>query len=200
MTLEIQYQFGIPESLRNDAVQLYDEAFGAKFSVAIRDRKVRLQILKDALLLPYAVAAIADGKLVGLAGYNTLHGALTNGMSAGLLVQHLGLLSGFWAAMVFSLYERQPQESELVMDGIAVKSEMRGMGIGSKLLNELKLFASHNGYSRIRLDVIDTNPAARRLYERQGFLPTRTERFEFLRWLLGFGASTTMVFEVGQQP
>jgi len=98
--------------------------------------------------------------------------------------------------MVFSSYERQPQESELLMDGIAVEQDMRGKGIGTKLLDELKQYARENGYSRIRLDVIDTNPAARHLYERQGFIPTRTEQFGYLRRLLGFGASTTMVFQV----
>jgi hypothetical protein len=34
------------------------------------------------------------------------------------------------------------------------------------------------------------------LLERQGFVPTRTKRFGCLRWLLRFGASTTMIFHV----
>ncbi len=193
---EIKYQFGIPESLRNDAAQLYDIAFGAKFSVAVRNQEKRLLLLADSLLLPFSGAAIANGNLAGLAGFQTPQGAFTKGMTSRKLFQHLGLLSGSWAAMVFSLYERQPQESELLMDGIAVKQDMRGKGIGTKLLDELKRYARENGYSHIRLDVIDTNPAARRLYERQGFIPTRTEQFGYLRRLLGFGASTTMVFQV----
>lgn len=67
------------------------------------------------------------------------------------------------------------------MDGIAVKQDMRGKGIGTKLLDELKQYARDNGFSSIRLDVIDTNPAARRLYERQGFVLTRTGYFGYLR-------------------
>ncbi|MHC4457099.1 MAG: hypothetical protein ACYS0I_08400 [Planctomycetota bacterium] len=81
MTDEIQYQFGIPESLRNDAAQLYDEAFGAKFSVAVRNQRKRLLLLADSLLLPFSVAAIANGKLVGLAGFQTPQGALTKGIT-----------------------------------------------------------------------------------------------------------------------
>ena len=192
----IKFQFGMPESLRNKAAQLYDTAFGAKFSLAVRNRDKRLLLLSDALLLPFSVAAIAQGKLVGMAGFQTPRGALTKGMTLRKLFQHLGIPRGLWAAMVFSLYERQPQESELLMDGIAVKRHMRGKGIGTKLLDELKQYASENGYSRIRLDVIDTNPAARRLYERQGFIPARTEEFGYLRRFLGFGASTAMVFRV----
>ena len=196
MTEEVHYQFGIPEPLRHDAAQLYDQAFGAKFSVVIRDKEKRQQLLSDSLLLPFSAVAIANGKLVGLAGFHTPQGSLTKGITARRLFQHLGPLGGAWAAIVFGLYERELKGSELLMDGIAVSQEMRGHGIGTKLLDNLKRYACENGFSHIRLDVIDTNPAARRLYERQGFTPTRTEHFGCLRRLLGFGASTTMVFQV----
>lgn len=196
MTGSIRYQLGVPESLRVEAVRLYDEAFGRKFSVAVPNPQKRRAMLAESFLLAYAVAAISKGNLVGLAGFHTTRGALTSGMSAELLLERLGTLGGLWAAIIFSIYARQPQASELLMDGIAVRRDMRGKGIGTHLLNDLKHYARENGFRTIRLDVIDTNPAARRLYEQQGFVPTRTERFGCLRWLLGFGASTTMIFNV----
>jgi ribosomal protein S18 acetylase RimI-like enzyme len=196
MTGSTRYQLGVPESLRVEAAQLYDEAFGRKFSVAIGNTKKRRDVLAESFLLEYAVAAISKERLVGLAGFHTQRGALTSGMSAELLMERLGTPGGLWAAMIFSIYARQPQASELLMDGIAVRRDMRGKGIGTHLLNDLKRYARDNGFRTIRLDVIDTNPAARRLYKRQGFVPTRTERFGYLRWLLGFGASTTMIFNV----
>ncbi|MGD9006965.1 MAG: GNAT family N-acetyltransferase [Desulfobacteraceae bacterium] len=196
MTGSIRYRFGVPESLRIEAARLYDEAFGRKFSVAIANTKKRRDVLAESFRLAYAAAAISDGELVGLAGFHTQYGALTSGMSGELLLERLGTLSGLWAAIIFSIYSRQPRASELLMDGIAVRRDMRGKGIGTYLLNDLKHYARENGFRTIRLDVIDTNPAARRLYERQGFVPTRTERFGCLRWLLGFGASTTMIFDV----
>jgi ribosomal protein S18 acetylase RimI-like enzyme len=196
MTGSIRYQLGVPESMRLEAARLYDEAFGRKFSVAIGNTKKRRDVLAESFLLAYSVTAILNGGLVGLAGFHTQRGALTSGMNAELLLERLGTLGGLWAAIIFSTYARQPQPAELLMDGIAVRHDMRGRGIGTHLLNDLKHYARENGYRTIRLDVIDTNPAARRLYERQGFVPTRTERFGYLRWLLGFGASTTMVFTV----
>jgi GNAT superfamily N-acetyltransferase len=196
MTGSIHYRLGVPESLRVEAAQLYDEAFGRKFSVAIGNTKKRRDVLAKSFLLEYALAAISKERLVGLAGFHTQRGALTSGMSAELLMERLGTPGGLWAAMIFSIYARQPRASELLMDGIAVRRDMRGKGIGTHLLNDLKRYARDNGFRTIRLDVIDTNPAARRLYKRQGFVPTRTERFGYLRWLLGFGASTTMIFNV----
>lgn len=200
MTGSIRYQLGVPESLRVEAVRLYDEAFGRKFSVAVPNPQKRRAMLAESFLLAYAVAAISKGSLVGLAGFHTKRGALTSGMSAELLLERLGTLGGLWAAIIFSIYARQPQDAELLMDGIAVRYDMRGRGIGTHLLNDLKHYARENGYRTIRLDVIDTNPAARRLYERQGFVPTHTERFGYLRWFLGFGASTTMIFNVEGNP
>lgn len=197
MTSDIDYQIGVPEYLREEAARLYDDAFAGKFSVAIREQKKRRRVLADAFMLEYAVSATFRETLVGLAGFHTAQGALTHGMTAGLLVDHLGIAAGLRAAIVFSLYARRPQASELLMDGIAVSPGMRGRGVGTRLLDELKQFAGDNGYTRIRLDVVDTNPAARRLYERRGFVPIRTERFGWLRGLLGFGASTTMVYSIG---
>ena len=79
------------------------------------------------------------------------------------------------------------------MDGIAVAPDMRGQGIGARLLDLITDYAADQQFETIRLDVVDTNPQARKLYERKGFVATKTEQFEWLRWLLGFGAVTTMV-------
>ena len=48
--------------------------------------------------------------------------------------------------------------------------------------------------------MIDTNTGARRLYERHGFVTTKTERFEWLRAVLGFGASSTMIRTLREPP
>ncbi len=82
------------------------------------------------------------------------------------------------------------------MDGIVVDPAYRGKGIGTRLFSSLIEFGNTEKYSTIRLDVIDTNPGARKLYERLGFYEEKTERFEFLRGLLGFGASTTMSYRL----
>ncbi|MEL7536227.1 MAG: GNAT family N-acetyltransferase [Pseudomonadota bacterium] len=196
MSAEIHYQLGVPESLRAEAAELYDAAFGQKFSVAVSDHAQRLKLLRDSFALAFAYAAIADGRLAGLAGFQTPAGSLTHGISAEELFQHLGVLRGVRAAAVFSLFDRKPSSGELLMDGIAVRADMRGHGIGTRLLACLHDYAVEHGFKTIRLDVIDTNAAARRLYERRGFVATRTEKFEYLRWMLGFGASTTMELRI----
>lgn len=57
-------------------------------------------------------------------------------------------------------------------------------------------FARKRGMRAVRLDVVDTNPDARRLYERLGFAPVRTRRCPYLFRRMGFSAFTTMVEEI----
>lgn len=189
----VEILHGIPDAMRSSAAALYDDAFGAKFAGAISSREQRLALLADSLNLAFAFGATENNRLVGLAGYKTRQGSFTDGMTYNALLKHAGLIRGNWATLVFSLYERSLTSGQLLMDGIVVDASARGRGIGTRLLNELTTFGKSNGYETVRLDVIDTNPSARRMYERNGFTATRTESFGYLRWLLGFGASTTLV-------
>ena len=193
MTEAVNVVRKIPEIHRTQAVALYEEAFGNKFAAAIPAQSKRLELLHQAMDLEYAFGAIVDNTLVGLAGFSTASGSLTGGITFKLLRETLGLLPALRAALVFSLYERKPKPEELLMDGIAVAAPYRGQGVGTQLLHALCQHGSTHSYKTLRLDVIDTNDAARRLYEREGFVATHTEHFEFLRKFLGFGAATTLV-------
>jgi ribosomal protein S18 acetylase RimI-like enzyme len=67
------------------------------------------------------------------------------------------------------------------------------LGVGTKLLDAIVEVAQARGYRQVRLDVVDTNPRARQLYERRGFVAVETKSYPWLRHLLGFSASTTML-------
>lgn len=192
----VQVSVGTPECVRYRAAQLYDVAFGSKLSLAVPDEKRRIDMLAKGFVLEHSISAITNGKLVGLAGFSTPDGSLTSGIEYRSLLSDLGFLGGNRAAAVFSVYDRESHKGELLMDGIVVDASCRGQGVGTRLFTSLIKLATERGYSTIRLDVIDTNPDARRLYERLGFVAKKTERFEFLRWLLGFGASTTMIYSL----
>jgi ribosomal protein S18 acetylase RimI-like enzyme len=78
------------------------------------------------------------------------------------------------------------------IDGIIVAPSARSSGTGSRLLHEALLIAREEGLRWLRLDVIDTNPRARQLYERLGYRVTRVQSFRHLRRLTGFGAIVSM--------
>ena len=186
-------RLGFPDNLIPQAAVLYDEAFAAKLRPAIRDDASRQRVLAAAIDPGHAIAALSDGELVGLAGFHHEGGSLTGGMTFRSLLADLGLFRALNAAFWLALLERKPGPGELLMDGIVVRSDWRGQGVGTQLFEELERFARVSDLTSIRLDVIDTNEGARRLYERLGFVPTKTERTPYLKPIMGFSASTEMV-------
>lgn len=190
---EITYRHSFDDKDRLSAALLYDQAFGTKFAAAIPNHTRRVDYLAKAFCPEYCMAAYRRDELVGLAGYHDHSGSLTGGITYSSLLRHLGLIRGNWAAFIFSFYEHRPASNLLIMDGIAVDESARGQGVGTELLRLLKGHAKEHGYSGVRLDVIEGNDRAKHLYEREGFVVTKSQKFGYLRWLLGFGASETMV-------
>lgn len=196
MNDEIIIQKGFSNDFLSSAAELYDAAFGAKLSIAMPTSVLRKAILKEGFDPAFSFVALRDGEMVGIAGFKTAQGALTGDISFRLLQEKLGYLGAVRAALVLSLFQRKQVAGQLLMDGVSVSPKMRGSGVGTKLLNSLIEYAKNEGYRSVRLDVIDTNPAAKRLYERVGFVSAKTEQFVYLKGLLGFGAATTMQYSL----
>lgn len=183
---------GVPAGAERRAAELYWEAFGRKLGPALNPPDKAVPFIADHLNADRAVCALLDGQLVGLAGYQLGRRALTGG-SASAVLRTYGHVRGLHRLLLLALFERHPAPGQLVMDGIAVDPAVRGHGIGSLLIEEVaSIAAEQEGCRMIRLDVIDTNPRARALYDRRGFTAVRTEHTPYLRGLLGFGAVTTM--------
>lgn len=198
MSDELTITRGFPEALRSNVAVLYDAAFAAKIGIAIPDAATRLKVLAEAFDPSHCFVACRGAQLLGVAGFKTRQGALTSGIELKHLYARLGLLGAIRAIAILALFQRGLSPGDLLMDGISVAPTARGGGIGTKLLERLRMFAAEEGYHTIRLDVIDTNDGARRLYERVGFVATRTSHFRYLRWLLGFSAAKTLEFRLTQ--
>jgi ribosomal protein S18 acetylase RimI-like enzyme len=182
---------GVPAGAERRAAELYWEAFGRKLGPALNPAGKAVPFLAAHLNTDRAVCALLDGRLVGLAGYQHGGRALTGG-SARAVLRAYGHLRGLRRLVLLALFERRPAPGQLLMDGIAVDPAMRGRGVGSLLIEEVAAVAAEQDCREVRLDVIDTNPRARALYERRGFTAVRTEHTPYLRGLFGFGAVTTM--------
>ena len=191
----IDIDLGLPQTLRGVAAGLYWEAFGRKLGVAIGPRRRGVSVLEHALRADRALVAVSSGELLGLAGFH-LGGSSFVGVELGHLTAEFGLGGGVLRAIPLALLERKPNEDELLLDGIVVRSDQRGGGIGMWLLRAAVGLAADNGLGSVRLEVVDTNPRAGRLYAREGFVPVHTVRTPYLRRAMGFSASTTMVKKI----
>jgi len=188
---DVTIKRGFTDAQREQSAHLYYNAFRQKLHPIFRDEARALRVLSHSLDPDYALTAVLDGQVVGIAGFHDEDGNLVD-IDSDTMVKTFGFFGGWWRLLALSLFSRKVQAGVLLMDGIAVDESMRGRGIGSRLLNAVVDHAKDAGYDTVRLDVVDTNPRAQQLYERKGFVAINTEHYPYLRRIFGFGASTTM--------
>ncbi|GIT91044.1 molybdopterin-guanine dinucleotide biosynthesis protein MobC [Jannaschia pagri] len=182
---------GFPKAERSTAARLYWQAFGAKLARTLGPTNRAEAFFADCLDPAFALGATDGGRLVGLAGFKTAEGALTGG-GWGDLARHYGQLGALWRAPLLSVLDRPVAPDTLLMDGLCVDATQRGRGLGTRLLSAVKDLAAAKGLTRVRLDVIDSNPRARALYERSGFVPCGTSDLGILAPIFGFRSATRM--------
>lgn len=188
---------GLPDPLRAKAAELYWEAFGGKLGRVMGPKAKAVRFLEKALRSDHAISALSeDGELLGLVGFKSANGSLAGGQFTDFQAVY-GYFGAMWRGALLSLLERDVENQRFLLDGICVAAEARGQGVGTLLLEAICHEARLRNFSAVRLDVIDTNPRARALYERFGFVVIAKERVGPLRYVFGFTASATMVKHIG---
>ncbi len=183
---------GFPEAQRDVVAALFWAAFGGKLG-RVLGPPVRGQAFVARVLQPrFAISAQNhDGEVLGVAGIKTATGGLVGGGLRDLAAVY-GWPQALWRGPLLSFLERDLPPDCLLMDGIFVSATARGQGVGTALLQAVFAEARARGMSRVQLDVIETNPRARALYERQGFVAVNVERLGPMRHVFGFRSATRM--------
>jgi len=191
----IETRSGLPEGCRHEAAVIYYEAFAQKMGSIIGPQERGIPILEKYFDAEMAIVALKRERLVGLAGL-MYEGRCFFNPTFSDLVREFGWMDGVARAIALSLISSHSHGGELHLDDLAVDASVRGQGIGTRLLHAVFDFARARAIRTVRLDVVDTNPGARRLYERLGFAPVRTRRCPYVFHRMGFSAFTTMVKEI----
>lgn len=183
---------GIPANQIDRAVDLYWQAFGQKLGKVLQPEAKAKAFIARTIDPTHALCAVDEtGAILGVAGFKTYQGALVGGTFRDLWKTYG--LSSLWRSVVLSLLERDVENERFLMDGIFVAKAARGQGVGSALLRALYQLGREKGYKEIRLDVIDSNPRAKALYEREGFTALGTQKLGVLSHVFAFKSATTMV-------
>lgn len=190
-------EHGVRPEHRALAARGYWQAFARKLRYPLGPEARALAFLDRVIDPRHAISAISDeGQLLGVAGFKDPDGAFVGG---GL--RDLAAIYGWGRALtrfpLLALLERECAPGTLLMDGIFVEPPARGRGIGRALLQAIERHAVGRGLRRVRLDVVDTNPRARALYEREGFHPQSEVGIGVLSRMFGFSRVTTMIRPVG---
>lgn len=193
MQKDISIEPGIRPHHHEQAAQGYWEAFAQKLRWPLGPEPKALEFLLKNLDPTHAVSAVSQsGTFLGVAGFKTKNGAFVGG-DFEALAKVYGTISAIWRGMLISVLERECEPGTLLMDGVFVAPQSRGLGVGSHLLDAITQYAEAEGLDHVRLDVIDTNPRARALYERRGFVATDQQQMGILGPLFGFRSATTLV-------
>ncbi|MGR3433935.1 MAG: GNAT family N-acetyltransferase [Shimia sp.] len=192
---DIEVQRGFAEAERAAAAALFWEGFRGKLHRLLGPDAKALGFLAAVLQPRFALTARRGGRLVGIAGIKTREGGLVGGTYADMR-RHYGAAPALWRGALLGVLDRPLAEGELLMDGLVVAAGARGGGIGSALLTAVEETARRDGHGRVRLDVIDTNPRARALYERRGYVQVARHGSALLRPVFGFSGAATLVKQV----
>lgn len=185
---------GFSAAERDTIAALFWEAFSRKLALGLGPKEKALRFLARVADPQFALCARGkEGQLLGVAGFKTVEGALIGGGFSDLRAI-FGTASALWRAALLSALDRDLKQDTLLMDGIFVTKDARGMGVGTALLHAIKHEAEEHGCADVRLDVIDNNPRARVLYQREGFVAGKVQTLGPLKHLFGFSSATEMRF------
>ncbi|KRA24841.1 hypothetical protein ASD65_10700 [Microbacterium sp. Root61] len=189
---------GIPDGSRAEVARLYWEAFGRKLSPSLGDREHGESYIESQLNADGFFCATISGRVIGVLGFHDSSRAAV-GFSYRRLVQEYSMVSAPWRTALLMILGRRPRAGELLLDGLSVASQSRGLGVGSRLLGEAIIMAESQGMKQVRLSVVDSNPRARALYERLGFRAVKTESIGLPQNVFGFQRATEMVFRISER-
>lgn len=187
---QVDIRLGGQEQHRSAIARLYLHALHEKIAPFLGTGEKAEQLLSESLNLDRVLVALRGERLLGVAGFEQ-NGRGVFSPELASMYRIFGWSGGI-RLFAMAMLDRSKSSDTLLMDGLAVVSEARGQGIGTLLLAAVEDHARRLGKQGVRLDVIDTNPLARQLYERQGYRSVQTRAVGLFKFLFSFAAATEM--------
>ncbi|MEO1510193.1 MAG: GNAT family N-acetyltransferase [Cyanobacteria bacterium J06633_23] len=196
--MQIVYSDHLPADLKSSASALLLSAFREKLLPVLGDDERAQHVVEESINSTNCIAAIDDQKLVGLLGVRNDQGLFFR-PTLKLMTTAYGVVGGLLRKACLALLEHATAPDEWYVFCVAVSEEARGQGIGSHLFARLEERAIQNGATKISLQVINTNPRAKVLYERLGFVSRKQTPIWPFNRLVGwpFESAVLMVKEIG---
>jgi ribosomal protein S18 acetylase RimI-like enzyme len=173
-------------------VGLYVAAFSRELTAAF-GRQAE-QMVRRAIDPDTALVACIDDQVVGFAALADRERRFVAPGPSDFRAVYSPLMRRLRAA-IWSRTTTTPRPHQLLLEGLATAPAARGRGVGTRLLEAVDERASALGRTEIILEVIDTNPRAKALYERHGYRTVTTVTSGWYR-LAGFRSFDLMLHPV----
>lgn len=170
---------------------IFVEGFYDSLRIFSADSGKLAKALMHAMVKEQFFVALEEGKVLGMFAYSAGRKRPFR-FNRAVLRRELGWLRG----TLFYNLVRQELEKPLELadrqcyfEAVATAKEARGQGVASRLNDELVI---RLGYEDYILEVVDTNIAAIRLYEKLGYVEFRRKPQRWFRKQAGFNARIYM--------
>lgn len=182
---------------RNDLLdqmaEILEDGFYLKFSKILGTRDQFRESIKVIINRELCYGYLESNNLKGVAVLKdkTTHPVL---YPFNKLRKVLGFFSALKAKiMLYLIFGLDKVDSDtLKLEIISVSKDSRGEGIGHKLLEHVEKYAKDKGFKTLTLDVIDTNPRAKKLYEETGYIEIKYTDTSKMTKNVGFNGIYTM--------
>jgi ribosomal protein S18 acetylase RimI-like enzyme len=183
------------ESQLDQAIEIYYCAFKKKIRALIKSKEKALVIYKKSLNADRVLYALLDEKVAGIIG---LHYDNKNFMEIRYrdLREYFNPVFSYFIYFVYKRMSPKLKNDVMRIDSIAVEVIARGQGIGSILIEKVFELAKDKGFKEVVLEVVDTNPKAKKLYEKIGFKEKKMVKFYFTSRVAGFSSEFIMSYNM----
>ncbi len=174
--LAVKMERGIPEEKLGDAVDILLEAFAEKIANELRPHSPEqaARIIKASINPDLGQVVLSEeGEVLGVIGIASYKKAFSH-IPLALLLREFGFFGAIprWVLVLIEDLFRA-KRGEWRIEVLAVREGFRAKGVGTMLLKATIEAAKREGVKALTIEVVDTNPGAKSLYERLGFKKTR---------------------------
>jgi len=176
---------GLPEDCRGDTADLFLSALGEKFIPILGKKSKAKRLLELSIHRDNCFSAVSESGLLGFLAFQVNKTTFLN-PSLSTIISVYGIFGGILKAIGLSMLAHKAKVGEMHIEAVAVSELARGKGIGTKLFDSLFQLANEKGCSVVTLEVVDTNPRAKKLYEKMGFEVVKQDKIWPLNKLIGW--------------
>ena len=183
---------GLPPSLTEEALKIYYDAFCKKINPLVGNKEKAIPFIKKTTDFNACFYAVMQDKVLGLAGIQDKDNNFTRSIRFNKLLKEFNLFRALLIKYIYGFKTSKVDNGVIRIDSIAVAIKTRGMGIGTALNNEVFRYALDKGLDSVKLEVVNTNPKAKKLYDKLGFKVIKEVKYGFITKRAGFTSEFIM--------
>lgn len=171
---------------------IFVDAYYKQFSFLSKEKEKLANAFSSSFLLHHFYGAFEGDELVGIFALSDSNERSIK-VHRGDFVKNFGFLKGLWFYMIMKKELEHPvqlRKEGYLIEVVATKVAHQGKGIGKAMM---QYALAHNDY--LELDVVDTNTAAIKIYEKTGFKIFKEVPEKYFKKVKGFSKRIYMYFD-----